>query len=128
MKNIWKNILYTFLIFLFLASFFSLFNPPQKVEEVTLGELVQQIENGQVKKIEVQGTQINIELDDGAKEIATKEIGTPLEEILVNGYGLDPTLLRSVSIVPQAESSDIWLWVLLSILPIILIGFYFGGC
>lgn len=125
MKNIWKNILYTFLIFLFLASFFSLFNPPQKVEEVTLGELVQQIENGQVKKIEVQGTQINIELDDGAKEIATKEIGTPLEEILVNGYGLDPTLLRSVSIVPQAESSDIWLWVLLSILPIILIGFLF---
>jgi len=125
MKNIWKNILYTFLIFLFLASFFSLFNSPQKVKEVTLSELVQQIENGQVKKIEVQGARVNIELEDGTKEITTKEIGVPLEEILVNGYGIDSKTLRNISIVAQTESSDIWVWVLFSILPIIIIGFFF---
>lgn len=125
MSNTWKNILYTFLIFLFLASFFSLFNPPQRVEEITLSKLVQQIEEGQVKTIEVQGTQVNIELKDGTKEITTKEVGTPLEEILVNAYGLDPTVLRSVNITSQVESSDLWIWVLLSILPIIFIGFFF---
>ena len=103
MSNTWKNILYTFLIFLFLASFFSLFNPPQRVEEITLSKLVQQIEEGQVKTIEVQGTQVNIELKDGTKEITTKEVGTPLEEILVNAYGLDPTVLRSVNITSQVE-------------------------
>ncbi len=124
MSNFWKNILSIFLIFLFLGAVFSLFNPSQPVEEVTLSKLAEQIENGNVKNIEVQGSQITVELQDGSKEVTTKEVGTPLEEILVTAYGVSPQALREVSITSRPESGDIWLLVLLSILPFFLFGIF----
>lgn len=125
MDNLWKNILSIFLIFLFLGALFSLFNPSQKIEEITLSKLSQQIENGEVKNIQVQGNKINIELQNGQKEIATKDTSAPLEEILVTSYGVSPQKIREANITFSAETGDLWIWALLSILPFIFIGFFF---
>lgn len=123
-KDFWKNIAYAFLIFLLLASLFSLFNPLQKVEKIGFNQLVEQMKKDEVKKINVKGDTVYIELKDGVKETTQKQAGVSLEETLIL-YGLKEEELSKANIIAEQPESDVpWLF-LFSILPIIIIGFFF---
>lgn len=124
MKSLWKNIFYALLVFFLFAGIFSLLNPQVKIKEVSFSEFVKQIEQENVEKIEVKGSQVIIELKDGTKEMTRKEIGSSLEEVLSN-YGIKSQDFKEINIVYQEVENDFWIWIIISVLPVILIGFLF---
>jgi len=123
MRDLWKNIFYALLIFLLFAGIFSLLNPQEKIKEVSFSEFVKQIEKKEVKTIEVKADQINFQLKDGTREMTIKESGSNLEEVLLS-YGIKSDDLREINIVYQKTESDFWIYLLISILPIIFIGVF----
>ncbi len=123
MDKLMKNTSYIILIFLLIAGMLILYNAPnQKIKEVPLSELVTQINENKVKKIEVDGTNLKIELQDGTKEKAAKEMQSSLGETL-NGYGVDKNKLRAVDVkIKQPSVAMTWAGIILPfLLPFLLI-------
>jgi cell division protease FtsH len=78
----WAWILAILAIILGLQLFLSRrFNAP---EEIPLSEVVAYVENEQVRKIEVNGDQLEVTLDDGTQFSSTKEAGVGLMETLAS--------------------------------------------
>jgi len=127
MKHLFKNLLIAFLVFLTIAGFFTLLNSPtEKPIEVSLSQLVEQINQEEVSTIVIKGDQLEIELKNGAKEKATKEKEASLTESLKN-YGLDSEKLKLVNLEIKGESGlAFWLGAVLPfLLPLLIIGFFF---
>ena len=98
MRNLIKNIIIILLVFFVISGIVMVYNTPvQKVNNVTLNELANQINDQKVKDIQVEGEKLNITLTDDTKEISRKEAESSLSESLKN-YGVDPEKLRSVSV------------------------------
>ncbi len=124
MKNLVKNIGLTILIFLFISGLFILYSSPrEKPAKIPLSTLVSQINEGKVKKISVDGDNLEIQLEDGTTEKSVKEKEASLTDSLKN-YGVDQEELKKVSInVKEESSSSFWLGAILPfLLPFILIG------
>ncbi|GAI58914.1 unnamed protein product, partial [marine sediment metagenome] len=114
MKYLLKNLLIAFLALLTIAGLFTLLSSPaEKPEEISLSQLVEQINQGQVSTIVIKGNQLEIELKDGTKEKATKEKEASLTESLKN-YGLDSAKLKLVNLEIKGESGlGFWLGAIL---------------
>lgn len=126
MKQLLKNLLIAFLIFLTIAGLFTLLvGPSQKAEEISLSRLVEQINQEEVSKITIRGDVLEIELKNETKEIASKEKEASLTESLKN-YGVDPAKLKSVNLGVKEESGvAFWLSVLIpSAIPVLFIIFF----
>lgn len=127
MKNISKNILYAFLIFLILSSFFALFSSSfEAPKEISLSELVKEIDQDKVEKITVTDNDLEIVLRGGEKMKSQKEAESGLSESLKN-YGLSPEKIAQTNIVMKQPSGFIfWLAAVLPfILPFVFIGVFF---
>ena len=115
------------MVFLTIAGFFTLVSQTgEKPKEITLNQLVNQINQEEVTKIIIRGDQLEIELKDGVQEKATKEKEASLTESLKN-YGLDPEKLKLVDLEIKSESELVfWLGTILPfLLPLLIIGFFF---
>ena len=124
MKYLTKNILAIVLIFFSIVALFTLIASPfEEKEEISLSKLVQEINDGKVTKIAVEGNTLNIELKDETKQISRKENESALTESLSN-YGVNPVNLSAVEITLKGQSGTAyWLGVLLPfILPFLIIG------
>ncbi len=124
MEKMLKNIAYVVLIFLFISGLIILYSSPaQKPKDVALSELVNQINDGKVKNITVSNNELNIELQDGVKEKATKESESSLTESLSN-YGVEKDKFKSVEVIVKGDSSfSFWAGAILPfLLPFLLIG------
>lgn len=111
------------LLFLLISGIIILYQSPvEKPEDVSLSQLASQINDGQVKQINVDTNKLNIEMADGKKEKATKETEASLTETLSN-YGVDKEKLKTVSITIQEESNaSFWAGAILPfLLPFLLI-------
>src|SRR4030065_230866 len=98
MRNFIKNLIIILLVFFVISGIVMVFNAPvEKISEVNLNELANQINDGGVKDIQVEGEKLNITLTDDTKESSRKETESSLSESLKN-YGVDPGKLRSVKI------------------------------
>ena len=97
--------------------------PDKKPAPISLSELVTEINQDQVKTITVESNALEIELQDGKKQKASKEPESSLTETLAN-YGIDKEKLKNVSITVKEESGcGFWLAATLPfLLPFILIG------
>lgn len=127
MKYLLKNILIALLAFLTIAGLFALFNESgEKPEEISLNQLVGQINQEQVSKITIKGDRLEIELKDGAQKQTTKEKETSLTESLKN-YNVDSEKLGLINLEVKGESGlAFWLGTILPfLLPLIIIGFFF---
>ena len=127
MKYLLKNLLIAFLAFLTISGFFALLSgPSEEVEEISLSQLVEQINQEEVLTIVIKGDVLEIELKNGFKEKATKEREASLTESLKN-YGLESEKLKLVNLEIKGESGTIfWLGTILPfLLPLIIIGFFF---
>ena len=127
MRPFFKNLLFAFLIFLVLASIFSLFaSSPKKVEDISLTALVKQINFGDVKSITVRGDNLEIVYIDDNLAKSKKEKEASLSESFQN-YGVVPEKLAKVNVEVKEESG--WLFwlgnILPFLLPLILIFFFF---
>ncbi|MAF20862.1 MAG: cell division protein FtsH [Parcubacteria group bacterium] len=127
MKYLFKNLLIAFLIFLTIAGFFTLVNSPaEKAKEVSLSQLVEQINQEQISTITIRGDRLEIDLKDGSQEKATKEKEASLTESLKN-YGLETEKLKLINLEIKGESGlAFWVGSILPfLLPLVIIGFFF---
>ncbi|PIU01543.1 cell division protein FtsH [bacterium (Candidatus Torokbacteria) CG09_land_8_20_14_0_10_42_11] len=126
MKNIVKNLIIAFVVFLLIAGFFSLSKNPNlnnNVEKVPLTTLAQEIKDGKVKMIEIQEDRLNIELLDNVKQESQKEIGVSLFDSL-SGFDVPKDKMEKIEIkVKDLSGTKFWLnTVLPFLLPVLLIG------
>jgi len=124
MEKLLKNIGLIVLFFLFVSGILVLYSTPaQKYEEISLSQLVSQINEEQVKEIIIEGNELKIELNDGNKEKTSKEVESSLGESLDN-YGVDKEKLKGVKVEVKKESSAaVWAGLILPfLLPFLLIG------
>jgi len=124
MKNFLKNIIIILIVFIIISGIVMLFNAPApKVNDITLSDLANQINNSQVKEIQVSGDSLDITLNDNTKEKARKEADAALTESLKN-YGVDPATLRLVNVsIKDTTSTAFWInTVIPFLLPFIIIG------
>jgi len=125
MKNLVKNLIIAFIVFLFIAGFFSLAKNPSlnNVQKIPLTTLAQEIKDGKVKKIEIQEDQLNIELLDNARQESQKEIAVSLFDSL-SGFDVPKDKMEKIEIqVKDLSGTKFWLnTVLPFLLPVLLIG------
>ena len=90
MRNFIKNLIIILLVFFVISGIVMVYNTPvKKIQNITLNELANQINDGKVKDIQVEGEKLNITLQDDTKESSRKEAESSLSESLKN-YGVDP--------------------------------------
>lgn len=124
MEKLMKNIGLIVFLFLMLSGIMILYSSPQKKPvDVSLSELVGQINNGEIKEIIVTGNELNITKTDDSKEKASKEPESSLTETLAN-YSIDKERFKAVSVtVKQDTGFGYWMLTLLPfLLPFLLIG------
>ncbi|MBI2451153.1 MAG: ATP-dependent zinc metalloprotease FtsH [Parcubacteria group bacterium] len=124
MRNIVKNLIIAFLIFILISALFAAIKSPfKKIEEIPLSNLISEINNEKVKEITVQGNKLDIILNDETKKTAVKETEAGLSETLKN-YGVQNEKLEKIKINVKEEGNAGFLFgtILPFLLPVILIG------
>src|SRR3989344_7000963 len=127
MKPIIKNLLIAFAMLIMISAIFSLFTFNDKSEKnITLTELVKQINDGLASKVVVEDSKLTITLVSGEKETSQKESDISFSESLIN-YGVSEEALKKTDIeIKKATSVTFWLGTILSILlPFLLIAGFF---
>ncbi|MFM2383900.1 MAG: cell division protein FtsH, cell division protease FtsH [Candidatus Parcubacteria bacterium] len=96
----------------------------QKPEQISVSQLVTDINTGTVKSVEVSGADLAIEYQDGTKKESKKELDSALTTTLDN-LGVDTEKLRAVSIA-STEDRGFGFWaanILPFLLPVIILFF-----
>ena len=127
MKSLIKNFVFILLIFLIISAVFALFSQPfKKGKEISLSQLVEEINQEKIKKITVSGSELSILYQDETTTKSRKETESSLSESLMN-LGIDLGKLKKVEIETKKEQGT-WLWlgpVLIFVLPLLLFGLFF---
>lgn len=112
-------------IFLFLVTAYSLLTDLEKVEEISLSVLAQEITAGNIAAITVDGDELEITYKDGQERLSKKEAGTALTTTLTN-YEVPVEQLSLVDIeVKNEQGAFYWIASLAPIiLPILFIVFF----
>ena len=127
MKNLFKNIIFIVIIFLVISGIFTLFSEPAKEKkELSLTQLVEEINQEQIKKITVSGNNLEIVYLDDSIASSRKETEGTLSESLIN-YGTDKEKLGKVEIENKEEGGlSTWLGpALLFLFPLLIFGVFF---
>ncbi|MBX4200800.1 ATP-dependent zinc metalloprotease FtsH [Candidatus Parcubacteria bacterium] len=123
-----KNFIVIVLILIVVAGVFSLvYLPQEKPAQVSISQIVGDINADKVKKIDVSGDKIKVTYTDDKTAESMKESNSVLPEVLAN-LGVDKTKLQRVEISANAVQESVWSWLLpallYGILPLLLIGFF----
>tara|TARA_Y100000310_G_scaffold165626_1_gene165356 strand:- start:4066 stop:5892 length:1827 start_codon:yes stop_codon:yes gene_type:complete len=126
MRNVIKNFLIFFLVFLVIAGILSAFNSPWKTaEEVGFGSVIGGIKSGEVEKIEVEANILHVTYSDGTVKKSRKESGESLAGLL-DIYGITEEQIAGVSIEGKEPSGTaVWLGAIAPFLiPLLFIVFF----
>src|SRR3989338_1386580 len=131
-----KNFVFVVLILFVVGGIFSLlYLPSEKPSQISISQLVNDINADKVKKIDVSGDTVKITYTDdpsnpsGQAKTANsmKESNSVLPDLLTN-LGVDKTKLQKVEISAAAVQESVWSWLLpallYGILPLVLISFF----
>lgn len=121
-----KNIAIFVIVFLIMASFFSLFDlQNEEKNETDIATLIQNLQEQKVSSIEVVGDKLTITLTDGTIQETEKEPTESLSTLLSN-FGVTQDQLKDVKIqIKQNSGVGFWLLAVSPILlPILIIGFF----
>ncbi len=127
MSNLVKNILWGILTLVIISLVFSAFvAPPPAPTTLSLNQLVDKINAGQVKSVTVNGNDLAITLTDGSTAVSKKEAETGIAETL-KSLGVDPKAMQTVNLAVQDQSGwEFWANLLIpTLLPLIAIGIFF---
>lgn len=121
LKKISQNFIYFILIIFAIAAVYTLFNQPGETpKEVDLSTVLQEIKEDKVESITEKGSELNIVLRGGEKQVSNKNP----EESLVKDFGVDPQKVNIKYEIP--EDRTLLLTLVSTFLPIILIvGFFY---
>jgi len=126
MKPFIKNLAIFFVVFVVIAALFSFAGSGvKKIEDVSLEQLVTQINAGEVASIEVSKDVLNVKLKSGVETKTRKEASQSLSELL-NNFGVTPDKMTAVKIDIKGESeTEAFLGMVLPfLLPLLLIGIF----
>lgn len=126
-KNILKNFLWIllFLLSFSLAASYLYESQSQQPKTISLSQLAQEIQAGEVKSITVSGNNLAITETNGQNQQSQKETEISLSDTLKN-YGLTGSDLTKVDLTVKNDSSSFWTSVLLStVLPIVAMALIF---
>ncbi len=123
-----KNLLAAILILLAVGGVFSLiYLPSEPVTEISLSQLVSEINQDKIKKITVAGEALEIIYTDDKMATSMKESNSVLPMLLEN-LGVDKAKLQKVEITASLQKESVWSWLLpallYGILPLVVIGFF----
>ena len=129
MNPLIKNFIFVVLILLVVGGIFSLlYFPAQTTTQVSITQLVSDINSNKVKSIDVSGDSLAITYTDNKTATSMKETGTGLTDLLT-GLGINKDSLQKVNISEQAAKQDLWSWLtpllVFGVLPLIVFGFFF---
>jgi cell division protease FtsH len=126
MKNLIKNFLIFFTVFLLIAAIFSVFSDQgKKNDTVGIDTLVAQINNQEVEKINITGSIMQVTLKQGLVETVKKEAGDTFSQIVKN-FNIDPAKVSGIKVeVKDNEGWNFWLSTILPFLiPFLLISVF----
>lgn len=124
MRTIIKNLAVFFLVFLILASLFSLYTASgEKVQQVGLDQIITSINTETAKKISIGEGNLRVTLKDGKLLEAKKESGQTLSS-LARDYNVEPSkLLKIEQEVKTGSGAAYWIATILPfLLPFLLLG------
>ena len=127
MKYLIKNFIFVLLIFLIVSGIFAIFTQPfEEEKEVSLTQLVEDINQEKVKQIVVSGNDLAITYQDDTKAKSKKEIESALSQSLVN-YGVNQEKFKKVAIEAKEERGlTYWLGpISLFLFPLLIFGLFF---
>ena len=127
MKLISRNIIVAFLILMLLAGAYSFLQGTFNVrEEISLSDLVKKINAGEIKKVDVNGDELSVSLNDGSVLFSKKEPENSLTQTFSN-YGVSKEALDKVAIeIKNPSGALFWISALLPfVLPFLLIVLFF---
>lgn len=126
-KSFSRNIITALLIFMILAAAYSLFSEGIRgVEEISLSQLVQEINSGNVSEIAVKGDELEIKFSDGAIKKSRKEAEAGLTETLAN-YEVSQEEFSKISVAVE-KPSGLLFWataILPFLIPVLIIVWLF---
>lgn len=123
MKKIFQNLILILALFFLFTIFLSKISPT-KENYLSLSEIVEKINKGEVEKIIISGNNLQIFLKKGEIFRSKKEPESSLSESLIN-LGVEKEKLKSVNIEIK-EIESIWSWLgpfLFSFLPTLILFF-----
>lgn len=123
-----KNIVFVVIILLVVGGVFSLiYLPSEKPTQISLSQLVGDINQDKVKKITVSGEELSVVYTDDKKAQSMKESNSVLPDLL-GQLGADKTKVQKIEIGASPVSESVWSWLLpallYGILPLVLIGYF----
>ncbi len=123
MKLFYKNIALAIASLLAITVLFSTLMGTGSTETMSLNELANRINSGEVASIVANGNELVVELRSGESLRVRKESELGLSETLAN-YGVDPAALRLVDLEIKDESGlRFWLGILIpTLLPLLIVG------
>ncbi|MEK7110472.1 MAG: ATP-dependent zinc metalloprotease FtsH, partial [Patescibacteria group bacterium] len=127
MTSFSKNILWAVVTLIAISLIFSAaLTPTKQPEKLSLNQVAEKINAGEVAELRVNGENLTLKLSNGTEAVAQKEAEASLTETLSN-LGVDPKALQKVAVSVEAESGlRFWLGILIpTLLPIIVIGIIF---
>jgi cell division protease FtsH len=120
MKILIKNFLIFLISFLIIAGIFSLLNfPSQKIEEISLDQLIKEINEEKVQSLTLTENKIEIVLNNGLRQFAFKEPNEGLTTIIKN-YNVSPEKLEKVTFSVKPANGGAKNFLLSVFLPFIL--------
>ncbi len=126
MRNILKNFLIFFGVFLLIFIVFSRFTIPlSKPTPVDLSTFISKVKDGSVQSVEIVGAKLVITLKDGKTLTTYKEETQSLSELASN-FGVTPDQLAAVKVNVKTSGSAVWVNALFSfLLPSLLVIAFF---
>jgi cell division protease FtsH len=127
MSTFTKNLLWAIVTIIVIAFLFSLFAAPGKSPtSLSLNQVADDINSGQITKITVNGNDLAVTLKDGSSAVSKKETELGLTDTLKN-FGVSSTALQAVNVSVQDQSGWAYWGSLLAqtLLPVLAIGVIF---
>jgi len=112
-----RNIIILILVLLLAAVFMVNNNNKEKVENVSISKVSEEVKAGQVEKLEVEGDKVTVTLKDdkAPQQVAYKETSANLKD-----YDIDSAKV-TIEPKPVDESGTQWLDIALTVVPLVLI-------
>ena len=128
MKNLFKNFAVVILVFFAVSAVFSFISQDKAgaPEQLSLSQLVEQINQEKVKQIIIEGNNLKITFSDDKKALTQKETEASLSQTLAN-YGIDKGKLEKVEIHVKSESNTVLVigQILSVAVPVLMLVFFF---
>jgi cell division protease FtsH len=120
-SSLFRHLVNAFLIFFLLVGVYGMVKENKAVKNISLTELVSEIQKGEIKEVEISGEKLTAKKNDETVLVSKKEMGSSFSETLKN-YGVEPAKISAVNVkITTDTGAAFWLSLLPIFLPIIFV-------